>query len=127
MVEVKGVQVDDEDYDSAGPDIRVGLSLKGVDASELKRSPWLDDGSFKLADNLKFEFHPSHCKQSIDARDLHLQLPGDLVTAKFSAIKGSDLAASLPYQVPVWGEMRLSVIDLNGKSLRVAGGATARL
>ncbi len=31
-VEVKGIQVNDEDYESAGEGIRVGLSLKGVDA-----------------------------------------------------------------------------------------------
>ena len=58
-VEVKGIQVNDEDYESAGEGIRVGLSLKGVDARDLDKASWLDDGSFKLTETPSFRFSRS--------------------------------------------------------------------
>ncbi len=123
LVEVKGIQVNDEDYDSAGRGVRVGLSLKGVEARELDKASWLDDGSFKLTDKVNFDFRQSaYYHQTIDGRNLHLQLPGELVMAKMAALPGTGFTASLPNQVPVWPGMRVGVIDLNGKGLRVAGG-----
>jgi hypothetical protein len=126
-VEVKGIQVNDEDQESAGRGMRVGLSLKGVDAKDLDKTSWLDDGSFKLAEKVSFAFTKSaYYKQEVDGRDLHLQLPGELVLA--SIVKeGDHYSAKVPGPVPVWEGMRLAVIDLNGKSLRVAGGGLAKV
>ncbi len=126
-VEVKGIQVNDEDQESAGRGMRVGLSLKGVDAKDLDKTSWLDDGSFKLAEKVSFAFAKSaYYKQEVDGRDLHLQLPGELVLA--SIVKEGDLySAKVPGPVPVWEGMRLAVIDLNGKGLRVAGGGLAKV
>jgi selenocysteine-specific translation elongation factor len=127
LVEVKGIQVNDEDHESAGRGVRVGLSLKGVEARELDKVSWLDDGSFGLTDKMELDFRQSaYYKQSIDGKNLHLQLPGELVMAKLAAAPGARLTASLPNQVPVWPGMRVAVIDLNGKGLRVAGGGQAR-
>jgi selenocysteine-specific translation elongation factor len=124
--DVKGIQINDEDFDSAGRGIRVGLSLRGVEAEQLQKSHWLDDGSFKVADNvdLNFERVPFY-KHEIAPRDLHLQVLGETVPASFSGTGGS-LKAVLPWQVPVWDGMRTAVLDLNGKGLRVAGRATSR-
>ncbi|MGA2665470.1 MAG: EF-Tu/IF-2/RF-3 family GTPase [Nitrososphaerales archaeon] len=122
-VEVKGIQVNDEDYESAGEGIRVGLSLKGVDAKDLDKASWLDDGSFKLTDRPSFGFARSpFYKQEIGDRDLHLQLPGELAVARVSAVGAGVYAAALQHPVPVWEGMRAVVVDLNGKGLRVAGG-----
>jgi hypothetical protein len=124
-VEVKGIQVNDEDQESAGPGIRIGLSLKGVDAKELDKTAWLDDGSFRLTEKLSFRFSKTpFYKQEVDGRELHLQLPGDLALAKVVK-EGESYSAALPYPVPVWDGMRLAVLDLNGKNLRVAGGGAA--
>lgn len=126
-VEVKGIQVNDEDQESAGRGMRVGLSLKGVDAKELDKTSWLDDGSFKLSDRLNFAFSPSaYYKQDVAGRDLHLQLPGEMVLASITK-EGGVYYAKVPAPVPVWDGMRLAVIDLNGKNLRVAGGGLAKL
>jgi selenocysteine-specific translation elongation factor len=125
--DVKGIQVSDVDFDAAGPGIRVGLSLRGVEPSDLERSHWLDDGSFPLANTLSLDLSMSpFYRQEVAGRDLHLQLPGEMVPAKISGSGGSEVAAALPWQVPAWGGMRSCLVDLNGGNLRIAGGATAK-
>jgi len=123
--DVKGIQVNDIDVDSVGRGIRVGLSLRGVEAKDLEKTRWLDDGTFPVSSVLKLRFTKSpFYKQDVVGRDLHLQLPGEMLTATFSAGDSGVINASLPVVVPTWEGMRAAVIDLNGKGLRVAGGAT---
>jgi selenocysteine-specific translation elongation factor len=125
--DVKGIQVNDVDFDSAGRGIRVGLSLRGVEPKDLERSHWLDDGSFALSDSPKFGVAKSpFYKQDIASRDIHLQLPGELVPARLKAGDGNLLSARLPWEVPVWEGMKCAVIDLNGGSLRVAASGTCK-
>ena len=124
-IDVKGIQVNDVDVESVGRGIRVGLSLRGVEAKDLEKSHWLDDGSFPLADSPTFRLEKSpFYRQEVIGRDLHLQLPGELLKATFADGGRGVVRASLPAPVPVWEGMRAVVIDLNGKALRVAGGAT---
>jgi selenocysteine-specific translation elongation factor len=121
--DVKGIQVNDVDFDSVGRGIRVGLSLRGVEPRDLDRSHWLDDGTFTLSDSPSFELSRSpFYRQDVTSRDLHVQLPGEMVPAKLSTEGGQRLVAHLPWPVPVWDGMRGAVIDLNGGTLRVAGG-----
>jgi selenocysteine-specific translation elongation factor len=123
--DVRGIQVNDVDFESAGRGIRVGLSLRGVEPKDLERSHWLDDGSFSLSDAPAFEVAKSpFYKQEIASRDMHLQLPGEMVPAKVSAPSTSGSVLQLPWQVPVWEGMKGAIMDLNGGNLRVAGGAT---
>ena len=123
--DVKGIQVNDVDFDSAGRGIRVGLSLRDVEPKDLERSHWLDDGSFATSDVPTLKVTKSQFyKQEILSRDLHLQLPGEMVPARFTSEDSSVVKARLPWPVPVWAGMRASVIDLNGGTLRVAGDAT---
>jgi hypothetical protein len=125
--EVRGVQVDDVDFDSAGRGIRVGLSLRGVEPKDIERSHWLDDGSHAISDTIQFELAKSpFYKQEVDSRELHMQLPGEMLPAKVSRLGGA-FTAHMPSQVPVWEGMRGAVVDLNGKGLRVVGGATCKL
>jgi len=120
--EVRGIQVNDVDQEEVGSGIRVGLSLKGVELKDLAKVSWLDDGSLQMRESLDVEFAQSRFyKQPVAGRDLHIQLPGELLTCKLAS-SGAGLRADLPEQVPVWPGMRVSIIDLNGKGLRVAGG-----
>jgi selenocysteine-specific translation elongation factor len=127
--EVRGIQVSDEDQESVGRGLRVGLSLKGVELKDLDKVSWMDDGTFQTRDRLTFAFRQSKFyKQGLDGRDLHLQLPGEVLTCKLKAERPGDgpVSASLPSVAPVWEGMRVGVIDLNGKNLRVAGGGECR-
>lgn len=127
--EVRGIQINDVDQENAGHGVRVGLSLRGVEAKDLERNAWLDDGSFATKDRVTFAFRRSpFYKQTLDGREMHLQLPGEMVTASFSqGPSPEELTALLPFPVPIWRGMRAAAIDLNGKGLRVAGGGRYNL
>ncbi len=125
--EVRGIQVNDVDQESVERGVRVGLSLKGVELKDLAKVSWMDDGSFETRDTVRFEYRQSgFYKQAVDGRDMHLQLPGEMVTCKVKS-EGSKVVATLTAQAPVWEGMRVCLIDLNGKGLRVAGGGNCAL
>lgn len=125
--EVRGIQVSDVDQESVERGIRIGLSLKGVELKDFAKVAWLDDGTFQLEDTVSFELLQSKFyKQGIDGRDLHLQLPGEMLTCKLKSV-GAKVSASLPAQLPVWEGMRVGVVDLNAKNLRVVGGGSCNL
>jgi selenocysteine-specific translation elongation factor len=126
-VDVKGIQVNDVGFESAGRGLRVGLSLRGIEPPELEKSHWLDDGSFGTTSSPTLEFSKSRFyRLDIASRDLHLQLPGEMVTAHLTGTTGSELSAKLPWQIPTWSGMRTCILDLNGGNQRVAGGATVK-
>jgi len=125
--DVKGIQVNDVDFESTGRGIRVGLSLRGVDPKDLEKSRWLDDGTLQLSSSPSFELARSpYYRQEITSRDLHIQLPGEIVPAKLANPTETSMTAQLPWQVPVWEGMRAALVDLNGGSLRIAGGLTSK-
>jgi selenocysteine-specific translation elongation factor len=125
--EVRGIQVNDEDVESAGRGIRVGLSLKGVEPSDLARTSWLDDGSFRTDGDLELEFARARFyRGEVAGRSLHVQLSGQMLPAALSAGPGGTLAAQVQARVPRWPGMVVGVIDLNGKGLRVAGGGLCK-
>ena len=125
--DVKGIQVNDVDFESSGRGTRVGLSLRGVDPKDLEKSHWLDDGTLQLSSSPTFELTKSpYYKQQVTSRDLHVQLPGEMVPAKMTTSGGSSVAVQLPLQAPVWEGMRAAVVDLNGGNLRIAGGLTSK-
>jgi selenocysteine-specific translation elongation factor len=122
--EVKGIQLNDVDEQSAGRGLRIGLSLKGVELKDLEKTTWLDDSTFQLEDTLRSNFRScKFYKQSIVGRDLHVQVAGQLLPAKISGEENGTIQTKLPYAVPVWDKMKTCVIDLNAKKLRIAGGA----
>lgn len=128
--EVKGIQISDEDYPESERGIRIGLSLKGVEVKDLAKTSWLDDGSFQLSFKFNLEFVQSqYYKQTVPDRDLHVQLPGELAVVSVSKKenRGDSLTLTLQHEVPIWQGMKVSLIDLNGKNLRVAGGGTVSL
>ena len=126
-LDVRGIQINDMDFDTAGRGIRVGLSFRGVEAKDLEKTRWLDDGSFALSNELIMNFQKSgFYRPVVEGRDLHLQLPGELVPARLDAESGG-LRAKLPISSPLWDGMRVVVLDLNGKGLRVAGGAAVKM
>ncbi len=105
MADVKGIQVNDVDFESAGRGIRVGLSLRGVGPKDLERSHWFDDGSFAVSDVSdvpSFEvFKAPFYRQEIASRDLHTQLPGEIDPASLSIVGGTAVTARLPCPVHV--------------------------
>jgi selenocysteine-specific translation elongation factor len=125
--EVKGIQVSDEDYDNTGRGIRVGLSLKGVELNDLSKASWLDDGSCLLSKNIALKFRQTpFYKQTVVDRDLHVQLPGEIMPSAISKGAREDLlVVSLQAEAPVWEGMKVCIIDLNAKNLRVAGVGSA--
>lgn len=126
--DVKSIQINDEEYDSAGAGIRVGLSLSGVEPADLERTHWLDDGSFTTTDTLNLTFSKSpFYKQPVAGREMHVQLPGEMLAATIAAGGSPDaLTAKLQTQAPVWPGMKACLVDLNAKNLRVAGGCAFR-
>ncbi len=126
--DVKGIQINDEDFESAGRGIRVGLSLRGVEPSDLDKTHWLDDGSFRTTDALSLAFKKSQFyKPTVADRDMHLQLPGEMLAASIEQGSTSDiLTAKLQSEVPAWEGMRCCLVDLNAKTLRIAGGCTCK-
>ena len=125
--DVKGIQVNDVDFESTGRGIRVGLSLRGVDPKDLQKSHWLDNGTLQLSSSPSFELVRSpYYKQGVMSRDLHIQLPGEIVPARLTDSGGASVTAQLQWEVPVWEGMRGALVDLNGGTLRIAGGLTSK-
>ncbi len=124
LAEVKGIQISDEDFDRSGRGIRVGLSLKGVELTDLEKTSWLDDASHKISRDIDFDFSQSkYYKQPTTDRDLHFQYCGELFPSRIRQINDSSKRkASLASEVPIVKDLAVSVIDLNSKPLRVAGG-----
>ena len=122
--EVKGIQVSDEDQQTVGRGIRVGLSLKGVELKDLAKVSWLDDGSFQTASTLEFSFRKSnYYKQPTVDRDLHIQVNGEILVSQISQGKTEEKrVAKISSAIPVWAGMPMCVLDLNSKPLRVVGG-----
>lgn len=44
LAEVKGIQVSDEDQETTGRGLRVGLSLKNIELKDLSKVSWMDNG-----------------------------------------------------------------------------------
>ncbi|HYB03239.1 MAG TPA: hypothetical protein VED17_02170 [Nitrososphaerales archaeon] len=128
FAEVKGIQVSDEDQESTGRGIRVGLSLKNVELKDLSKVSWLDNGSLKTASEVEFVFKPStYYKQPTVDRDLHLETNGETLVMRLCAgtTSGTRLA-KISSAIPIWEGMPLCVLDLNAKPLRVVGGGLAK-
>ncbi|MDA4121433.1 MAG: hypothetical protein OK404_03390 [Thaumarchaeota archaeon] len=125
--DVRGIQVNDIDFQDAGRGIRVGLSLRGVDAEVLQKSHWLDDGSFTVSERLTLSLQKSpFYKSEVESRDLHVQLAGEMVAARLSTGENGLSDTVLSWQVPAWEGLKAAVLDLNGRNLRAAAGATCK-
>jgi len=128
LAEVKGIQVSDEDQQSSGRGIRVGLSLKNVELKDLAKVSWMDSGSLKTSAEVEFDFKQSiYYKQPTVDRDLHLEANGELLVSRIVAGSSANTRiAKLSSPIPIWNGMPVCVLDLNSKPLRVAGGGSVR-
>jgi Selenocysteine-specific translation elongation factor len=52
-VEVRSIQMSDEDVDSAGAGSRVGLALKNIEPADMERGMFLSDKPFEYAETIK--------------------------------------------------------------------------
>lgn len=59
--QIRSIQVQDEDRDSAESGTRVGLAIKNVDATELERGMFMSEGDFQYIKDFEGEFnlHPA--------------------------------------------------------------------
>ena len=59
--QIRSIQVQDEDQETAESGTRVGLALKNIDAEEIERGMFMTEGSFDYLTDFqgKFEFHPA--------------------------------------------------------------------
>ncbi len=59
--QIRSIQVQDEDQDSAESGTRVGLALKNIEADELERGMFLSDSGFQYLEKFKgdLEIHPA--------------------------------------------------------------------
>jgi selenocysteine-specific translation elongation factor len=128
LAEVKGIQVSDEDQESSGRGIRVGLSLKNVELKDLSKVSWLDNGTISTASEVEFDFkQSSYYKQPTADRDLHLEVNGEILVAHIAQGGSLDTRiAKISSAIPVWDGMQICVLDLNAKPLRVVGGGQAK-
>lgn len=129
MAEVKGIQINDEDYDVAQRGVRVGLALKGVEAKDLEKTSWFDDGTFPLSRSLTLDFRKSvYYRQPVANRDIHIQCNGETLPAQVEQNGDSSrLTLHLSNDIPYWEKMPTTLLDLNAKQLRVIGGGTVTM
>lgn len=59
--QIRSIQVQDQDQESAESGTRVGLAIKNVDAEDFERGMFLTEGSFEYLKDFdaRFEFHPA--------------------------------------------------------------------
>lgn len=115
-VEVRSIQVLDEDQDHVGVGVRVGLALKGASADELKGIYALSKESASFSQEVPAEFHPFKWAPPLPAR-FHVFTGGVRATA---TLEGGVMRSDTP--IPRSG--RGLVVDVNAKpkSPRVLGG-----
>lgn len=120
-VQVRSIQVQDEDQDIAESGTRVGLALKNIDSDELERGMFLSDGKFKYLEdfNGKLEISPfSKIKeddvQEIFVSDLMRYQRGSFSRGNVSLEKPvvrikDTLVVSTPNRTPrIFGKIRIS-------------------
>jgi selenocysteine-specific translation elongation factor len=127
-IEVKGIQVNDVDFDSVGPGIRVGLSIKGVEPDELRKTAWLASDDIQTTSSMTVEVNQSRFyRDEWRERAVHMQLPGEMVPVKVGQKVGDGrYEMQTQSRVPVWGSIKLCLLDLNAKGLRVIGSCRVR-
>jgi selenocysteine-specific translation elongation factor len=124
--EVKGIQINDVDFDSAGRGLRVGLSLKGVELSDLEKCRWLYGGEIQRTSQLSINFRRSpFYKKDIFDRDIHLAYCGDTFPVHVTHSHGEQkILANLAVEVPLIEGLETCLVDLNAKIPRIVGGGT---
>ena len=129
-VEVRSIQVHDVDVPSAGTGSRVGLALKGVEATEVSRGQVLAPAeSLRISDTLELT-HYASCPffkgKAGEGDHVHLSIGLQVVPAKIQRVDG-DRRTIVPDRPVVWspGE-RACLVQLSGTGTgpRIAGAGT---
>lgn len=124
-VQIRSIQMHDNDVDEAVSPGRVGLALKGTDASELPRGDIVAaKGSMKTSSEIKINFEKSRFYRGeiVPSSSYHLCIGLQIKPVKLKV--GSDFTAisERPFAYDV-GEGCI-LLDLNSTSVRVIGSGT---
>jgi selenocysteine-specific translation elongation factor len=132
QVEVKSIQMNDENVEASGAGGRVGLALKNVVAGDVERGTILAKEGVSVAKELsctlavaKFCRDPVkngavfHLSAGMQFDPCRLECAADITAGKSGPVK-------LVFEKPIayWPEQKMLLCNLNGKGLRVVGVAT---
>lgn len=116
-ITVKSIQVNDKEVNEAGQYSRVGLSLKGADASELSRGDFITKGDVALAKEIPVKFEKCKFYQKELPRKAMCLIGLQYVEADFDGAK-----LSFAKDVALY-EAKLILCDPSNK-VRILGKAT---
>ncbi|MFH0961820.1 MAG: EF-Tu/IF-2/RF-3 family GTPase [archaeon] len=128
-IEVRSIQMHDDDYDSASAGDRFGISFRGLDASELSRGDVLaQEGQLQVAQEISLSGRLSKfAKKPLEAGEtIHLSVGLQMKTGKIAEgtiAPGGEGSLKISLEAPIAfdQEDRFLLIRLNEKALRVVG------
>ncbi|MBI4361843.1 MAG: elongation factor Tu [Euryarchaeota archaeon] len=125
-VQVRSIQMHDDDVEMAPAGARVGLALKGTTAADVARGDQLaPEGTLQSAGELRLRFQPTpYYKSPIRAESqYHLQVGAQIHPVRAQP-EGETLTAVSEHPYAYTPGDRALLLDLNSPGLRIAGGGT---
>ena len=122
-VVVRSIQIQEKNFDEAGPGSRVGLAIKGATAEEMKRGFFLsspEDCEISKKLTLSFEknkFYPGELKEGL----FHVTIGMQTVPAKIADMKENTITLILEKQIVHTKNDTFLLLDFNSKKLHVIG------
>ncbi|MEM3087148.1 MAG: EF-Tu/IF-2/RF-3 family GTPase [Halobacteria archaeon] len=123
-VQIRSVQMHDDDVPQAPAGARVGLALKGVASAEVSRGEQLaPEGTLETAAELRFQFRATpYCKKPVTAgSQYHLQVGAQIHPGRARLDGGALIFSSDKPFAHAAGDRAL-LLDLNNPGLRIVGG-----
>ena len=124
-VMIKGIQSQDKDIDEASAGMRIGLSLKGVEADEFKRG-YVICKDAAVSKNVTIEFVKSkYSKESVVAgSQMFLCVGLRVVVGKVESLEGNVLALSLEQPIAYFPKQRCLLASTQPALPRIVGAGT---
>lgn len=125
-VQIRSVQMHDDDAPEAPVGARVGLALKGITSADVSRGEQLaPEGTQEAAAELRFQFRttPYYKKPIQSGSQYHLQVGAQIHPGK-AQLEGDALAFTSEKPFAYARGDRALLLDLNNPGLRIVGGGT---
>jgi len=122
-VVVRSIQMQDRDFNEAGPGCRVGLAIKNATAEEMRRgSLFSPPGTVAATDKLELDFKKSgfYTKELQDVM-CHLISGMAHSSGKVSSASGNNLSIALDKSIALIPGRKSIILDLNAPKSRVIG------
>lgn len=123
---VRSIQIQDEDWETAGAGTRVGLAIKGATIDELERGSVLTTSTDIKADSkLKVGFQKStFYTEEVREGSFHATIGMQTVPITISEISDNSLTIDSTNPIIHAPQGTLLLLDLNAKKTRIIGKAT---